>query len=39
MKKIKFCEALTKMIKDKKNEQNTILDKVKNNIKIILNRY
>ena len=36
MKKIKFCEALTKMIKDKKNEQNTILDKVKNNIKIFL---
>ena len=36
MKKIKFCEALTKMIKDKKNEQNTILDKVKNNIKFFL---
>ena len=36
MKKIKFCEALTKMIKDKKNEQNTIIDKVKNNIKIFL---
>ena len=29
MKKIKFCEALTKMIKNKKNETNTILEKVK----------
>ena len=29
-------KSLTKMIKDKKNEQNTILDKVKNNIKFFL---
>ena len=36
MKKIKFCEALTKMIKNKKNETNTILEKVKNNIKLFL---
>ena len=36
MKKIKFCEALTKMIKNKKNETNTILEKVKNNIKLYL---
>ena len=36
MKKIKFCEALTKMIKEKKNEANTSLEKVKNNIKIFL---
>ena len=36
MKKIKFCEALTKMIKNKKNESNTILEKVKNNIKLFL---
>ena len=36
MKKIKFCEALTKMIKEKKSEVNTSLEKVKNNIKIFL---
>ena len=36
IKKIKFCEALTKMIKNKKNETNTILEKVKNNIKLFL---
>jgi syntaxin 16 len=36
MKKIKFCEALTKMIKNKKNETYTILEKVKNNIKLFL---
>ena len=36
MKKIKFCEALTKMIKEKKNEANTSEEKVKNNIKIFL---
>ena len=36
MKKIKFCEALTKMIKEKKSEANTSLEKVKNNIKIFL---
>jgi syntaxin 16 len=36
MKKIKFCEALTKMIKNKKNETNTIIEKVKNNIKLFL---
>ena len=36
MKKIKFCEALTKMIKNKKNESNTIIEKVKNNIKLFL---
>ena len=36
MKKIKFCEALTKMIKEKKNEANTAIEKVKNNIKIYL---
>ena len=32
MKKIKFCEALIKMIKNQKNEKNTILEKVKYNI-------
>ena len=36
MKKIKFCEALIKMIKNQKNENNTILEKVKYNIKIFL---
>ena len=36
MKKIKFCEALTKMIKNQKNETNTSLEKVKYNIKIFL---
>ena len=36
MKKIKFCEALTKMIKEKKSEENTSIEKVKNNIKIFL---
>ena len=36
MKKIKFCEALTKMIKNQKNESNTILEKVKYNIKTCL---
>ena len=36
MKKIKFCEALIKMIKNQKNEKNTILEKVKYNIKMFL---
>ena len=36
MKKIKFCEALIKMIKNKKNDKNTILEKVKYNIKMYL---
>ena len=36
MKKIKFCEALIKMIKNQKNENNTILEKVKYNIKMVL---
>ena len=36
MKKIKFCEALIKMIKNQKNENNTILEKVKYNIKMFL---
>ena len=36
MKKIKFCEALTKMIKNQKNETNTTLEKVKYNIKVYL---
>ena len=36
MKKIKFCEALIKMIKNKKNEKNTILEKVKYNVKMFL---
>ena len=35
-KKIKFCEALIKMIKNQKNEKNTILEKVKYNIKMFL---
>ena len=36
MKKIKFCEALIKMIKNQKNDKNTILEKVKYNIKMYL---
>ena len=36
MKKIKFCEALIKMIKNQKNEKNTILEKVKYNVKMFL---
>ena len=36
MKKIKFCEALIKMIKNQKKESNTILEKVKYNIKTYL---
>ena len=36
MKKIKFCEALIKMIKNQKNEKNTILGKVKYNVKMFL---
>ena len=36
MKKIKFCEALIKMIKNQKNENNTILEKVKYNVKMFL---
>ena len=36
MKKIKFCEALIKMIKNQKNEKNTILEKLKYNIKMFL---
>ena len=36
MKKIKFCESLIKVIKSKKSESNTLLEKVKNNIKLYL---
>ena len=36
MKKIKFCEALIKMIKNQKNEKNKILEKVKYNVKMFL---
>lgn len=36
MKKIKFCELLIKVIKSKKSESNTLLEKVKNNIKLYL---
>ena len=36
MKKIKFCEALIKMIKNQKNNKNTILEKLKYNIKMYL---
>ena len=36
MKKIKFCEALIKMLKNQKHEKNTILEKVKYNIKMYL---
>ena len=36
MKKIKFCESLIKVIKNKKTESNTLLEKVKSNIKLYL---
>ena len=36
MKKMKFCESLIKVIKNKKTESNTLLEKVKSNIKLYL---
>ena len=36
MKKIKFCEALTRMIKNQKHDKNTIQEKIKYNIKMYL---